>query len=536
MTRAIIYARVSTEDQVEKYGLPVQLRACRDRAASGDLNIVEEITDDGVSGTIMERPGLNRLRQMVRSGSADVVLMLDVDRLSRELAHLLILKPEIERHARLEFVTAKFEDSPSGRMFFGIRGAIAQYERELTRERTMRGKRERARAGLIVGGRTAYGYTYAGGILHEDMERAPVVRRIFDSYDAGMSLRGITFALRTDGVPTWSGRKWGKSSVRRILANETYAGIAYYGAHRREGTVLRLREPSERIALATPALVSREQWERVQARLASNPMAGRPSTGFLLRGLLRCALCGRKMYGQRGRNERSYRCEGRDRLRHAENLCRNHVQAGRLDSAAWRAIVRTFADTSALQGAIAKREIELRAPGVNLDDLRQRIVRLKRKEDAALNAMLDPDLAAARSAIKAEYKASSQERRRLEADLAAYEAADRRRLPSSEWIEDTAATIRIFVVEMTEAAMRQQFVQRLVSRAEWDGEEIRMSCFVDAKLATTSTHCGCLPPRPEERASLSSAPARRGNPEPIPKPARLPRARKDGRAQSLPIR
>jgi site-specific DNA recombinase len=220
MERTIIYARVSTEDQVEKYGLPVQLRACREYAAARRLSIIQEICDEGVSGVTMDRPGLERLRKLVRDGAADLVLMYDVDRLSRELAHLLILKPELEKHARLEFVLSKFEDSPSGRLFFGIRGVIAQYERELTRERTMRGRRERARAGLIVGGRVAYGYRYDAGRLVLDPERAEIAREIFRRYDAGASMREIALYLRSAGAPTWSGRQWGHSSVRRILTNE----------------------------------------------------------------------------------------------------------------------------------------------------------------------------------------------------------------------------------------------------------------------------------------------------------------------------
>src|SRR3954464_7880924 len=105
--RTIIYARVSTEDQVERYGLPSQLRACRDFAAANGFDVIEEICDEGISGVILDRPGLARVRQLVRDGAVDVVVMFDADRLSRELGHLLILKPEIDKRARLEFVAAK---------------------------------------------------------------------------------------------------------------------------------------------------------------------------------------------------------------------------------------------------------------------------------------------------------------------------------------------------------------------------------------------------------------------------------------------
>lgn len=256
MNRTVIYARVSTEDQLEKYGLPSQLRACREFAAAQGWIVIEEITDDGISGTILERPGLDRVRRLVCTGAVDVVLMVDTDRLSRELVHLLILKPEIEKRARLEFVAGKFEDSPSGRLFYSVKGAIGQYEREVIRERTMRGKKERASAGRIVGGRVAYGYRYDEGKLLPDEERAAAVRNIFDWYTQGESIRGIARRLRENGTPTWGGRKWGHSSVRRILSNETYAGVAYYGTHRREGALLRKRQPANRIAVLVPALIA----------------------------------------------------------------------------------------------------------------------------------------------------------------------------------------------------------------------------------------------------------------------------------------
>jgi site-specific DNA recombinase len=483
--RTIIYARVSTEDQLERYGLPTQIRACREYAARNSLTVTAVITDDGISGTILDRPGLEQVRRAARERQVDVVLMLDVDRLSRELAHLLILKPEIERTARLEFVAAKFEDSPSGRMFFGIRGVIGQYERELTRERTMRGRKERARSGLIVGGRVPYGYRYESGRLTEDPAQAPIARRIYAEYDAGQSMRGIAWGLRVSGAPTWKpGGKWGKSSVGRILENETYAGVAYYGTHRREGKLLRLRDAADRIALTVPALVNRDQWERIQARLAANAYVGRPSSTLLLRGVLFCAQCGRKMAGEYSSHNRSYRCTGRDPLKALGDLCRNRAQVEALDCAVWKTLSRTFTDSEFLRQTLQRRQAELHSiqPG-QIEELRKRALRLRRKEESAMSLMLDPDLAADRKRIKEEYKAAADERRRLEGELANIEQSSQ---PEGlEWLDVTVRAIRAFIENVT-PEMQQQFVRRLVHRAEWNGEELRMMCFLAPELALSS--------------------------------------------------
>jgi site-specific DNA recombinase len=493
MNRTLIYARVSTEDQAEKYGLSSQIRACQE-FAKGRLDVIGTITDDGISGVILDRPGLDKVRSMVRAGEVDTVLMFDADRLSRELAHLLILKPEIEKKARLEFVAAKFEDSPSGRLFFGIRGVIAQYEREQTRERTMRGKRERARSGLIVGGRVAYGYLYSIGVLSEDTGRAHTVRRIFALYDSGCSIRAIASRLREDGVPTYTGRKWGKSSVSRILQNETYAGVAHYGTHRRAGGNVRVLATSERIPVTVPALISREQWQRVQTRMGENAQVGRPTTTLLLRGILHCGACGRRMHGETGRKGKSYRCAGRDRLRTLAEPCTIHASAPAIDSAAWAAIRRIFTDAEYLRGLLRSREESLKAfDPAALDELRKRALKLKRKEETILSLMLDPDLTDRRSELKREYRAAADECRQVEAEIAAIEKANQAGRTSAEWLVAQLAEIREFVADLRDAALRQEFVRGLLQKAELIGDEIRMVLFIAAKSATTSTHCDQLP-------------------------------------------
>jgi len=486
MNRTLIYARVSTEDQLEKYGLPLQLRACRDYALAHTLDVIEEITDDGISGMVLERSGLARLRQSVRDGSADVIVMLDVDRLSRDLAHLLILKPEIEKKARLEFVNAKFEDSPSGRMFFGIRGVIAQYERELTRERTMRGKRERALAGKVVGGRVAYGYRYEDGRLIPDEGRAAIVRQMFSWYESGLSIRGLATRLREKGLPTWSGRPWGHSSVRRILINETYAGVAHYGTHRREGTLLRLREPSERISLSVPALVPREQWQRVQVRLASNPQTGRPSDAYLLRGLLHCSHCGRRMCGEHDRRSYlSYRCAGRDRLRFGgSEKCRVSVNARKVDRAVWGAIEGAFTDLDFLRGLIAQHQKELQEPDSGkLEALRRQARKARAKEEICLASLLDPDLAGSRTEIKAEHRKAQQLRQQSDLELRRLESARFIALSEQQLVDDTAGLLRDYIPSLKTLKARQEFVRGLITRAEWNGEEVTLECVLAPRNA-----------------------------------------------------
>jgi len=113
--------------------------------------------DDGYSGAELDRPALNRLRQAAKEGRIDIVLCYDPDRISRKLYHQMILAEEFEKQGiKLEFFTQDMGTSPEDRMFFNMRGLVAEYEREKIRERTMRGNREKARQGSQCRSRTLW--------------------------------------------------------------------------------------------------------------------------------------------------------------------------------------------------------------------------------------------------------------------------------------------------------------------------------------------------------------------------------------------
>src|SRR5262245_53921962 len=218
--RAGIYARVSTEEQAEKFGLSSQLTELRTAAAARGYTLLEAavFVDDGYSGASLDRPALRRLREAAAAGAVDIVLIHDPDRLARRLAHQLVLLDELERRrVRVEFLTTPREDTPESRLLLNVRGVIAEYEREKIRERTSRGRREKARRGLVVSGTYAYGYrpdpqAPARLLVHED--EAGVVRMVYRwLIDEERSLRSITLELRRLGIRPKRGGRWAFSSV-----------------------------------------------------------------------------------------------------------------------------------------------------------------------------------------------------------------------------------------------------------------------------------------------------------------------------------
>jgi site-specific DNA recombinase len=112
--RAILYARVSTDEQARSgYSLAQQMEALRDYAVREGYEILEEVSDSGQSGASLERPGMDRVRDLVAAGDVSVVLAQDRDRFAREPAYLYILKKEFEEHGcALRALNSQGDDRP----------------------------------------------------------------------------------------------------------------------------------------------------------------------------------------------------------------------------------------------------------------------------------------------------------------------------------------------------------------------------------------------------------------------------------------
>jgi site-specific DNA recombinase len=148
--RAILYARVSTDEQARSgYSLAQQIEALREYADREGYEIVEEVLDHGQSGASLDRPGMDRVRDLVASGSISVVLAQDRDRFAREPAYHYLLRREFEEHGcKLRALNDQGDGSPEGELTDGILDQLAKYERSKVAQRTQRenyGERERAK-------------------------------------------------------------------------------------------------------------------------------------------------------------------------------------------------------------------------------------------------------------------------------------------------------------------------------------------------------------------------------------------------------
>lgn len=302
--QAAIYVRVSTDDQVRHgFSLAEQKEACRNRAASLGASIITEFADEGISGSTLDRPGLTTLRSTVRNNQVDLLVVRDPDRLSRKLSHQLLLTEEFEKAGiRIEFLDFDWKDTPEGRLFYSVRGAIAEYEREKIRDRMVRGKDQKARQGGVPIGFYNYGYNYtpdSGKVAVNDTE-APVVINIFNWFvceDIGMN--GVARKLNEMGIPTRKGKgKWHRNVIRQILRNPVYMGFWRY----------------KEFSIQVPDIVDGETWDKAQEKLkeARRLWAGLSKNEYLLSGIISCSECGNTMTGFYAnwwdKKERRYTC------------------------------------------------------------------------------------------------------------------------------------------------------------------------------------------------------------------------------------
>ena len=361
--KALVYSRVSTDAQ-ERDGtsLDTQERECVEYAESHGMLVVECIKDTA-SGYTLDRPGIERTRQFLWQEEVDVVVAYAVDRLSREQNQTGVLFYEVEQAgARLEFVTEKSEDDPTGRFILRTRAYIAEVEREKIAERTMRGKLERARAGKLPQGtgKGCYGYRYIKetGRRETDPFQAVVVLRIFQQYVDSQSFSQVSNELNETGIPAFSGGRWYPPTIRRILMNETYTGRAVYRKTKR----LKLRRnnghgPASRVVDqpqeewvavegSTPRIVDEALWQRVQEILNDPGRTHRLPTSrhYALRGRLKCGVCGSAMVGQTltvsTKPYRYYRCRHVYDKNTSRTCTARYVDGPRLEEAVWAEMKR----------------------------------------------------------------------------------------------------------------------------------------------------------------------------------------------------
>lgn len=223
--RAVGYARVSTDEQAQEgVSLDAQAERIRQYCELYGLELVEVVRDEGYTGTNMRRPGWRRVLQLHHDKVVELVVVVDLDRISRSV-------PDFSRLlSRMGAGSGQFADgglicinqnfdaqTPAGRLVAHVLASFSQYESEQIGRRTSAALGQKRREGRTTG-RAPYGWRAdSEGVLHPDPDEQPVLRAMLRARKRGDSYRAVAHLLNGRGHTNRHGRPWNHRMVRLII-------------------------------------------------------------------------------------------------------------------------------------------------------------------------------------------------------------------------------------------------------------------------------------------------------------------------------
>jgi len=316
---AVIYARYSSDNQREE-SIDAQVRAIKDYAAKEGITIVKIYADEAKSATTSQRPQFLAMMSDAETGMFDAVIVHKLDRFSRDRFDSAYYKRHLKKYGvKLISVLENLDDSPESIILESVLEGMAEYySRNLARE-VMKGMKETAYQCKHTGGVPPLGFDIRPDQTYIINEReAEAVRLIFEMYANGKGYSAIIDELNKRGYKTKKGQPFSKNSIHDLLKNEKYIGVFVFNKAskkingKRNNHKLKSEDEIIRIPGGCPAIVSQEQWERVQKRMEANKRASGSYSAksvYILSGRIFCGKCGAAMTGKRakmGRNKTEY--------------------------------------------------------------------------------------------------------------------------------------------------------------------------------------------------------------------------------------
>ncbi len=393
MQIAGIYARVSSDRQKEEHTIDSQIASLVEYAQHEKYVIPDDwiFQDEGYSGSILERPGLERLRDLASESQIETVLIYSPDRLSRKYAYQVLLTEEFSRYGTdVIFIKSPKATTPEEQLLLQFQGMIAEYERAQIIERTRRGKKHRAKMGSInVLSGAPYGYLYvkkteyASAYYKIIEEEAEIVKKVYNLYiEDGLSIGAIVRWLNDHGIPTRKRiSQWERSTVWGMLRNPAYKGTACFGKTkiterkritrplRQKGgfssrcSAFQARPKSEWIEIPVPAIIEEQIFFRAEEKLEENKRYSKKRTKVpsLLQGILVCNQCGYAYYRTSTTTSKRkiyyYRCLGSDDYRYTNGrVCQTKpIRQDYLDGVIWNQIIDLLKNPSLIRSEIKRR-------------------------------------------------------------------------------------------------------------------------------------------------------------------------------------
>lgn len=521
--RVACYYRVSSPEQLKKFGYDRQRRELPEFAAKMGWQVVAEYEEPGISAeTLFRRPALMRLLEEARRGSFGMVLAVEDDRFSRgDLADWQYIKNVCDEHeiglATLHGVIYRPNDDDDD-FLTDIRGSVTKRERKKNARRMAACRREAVKQGGLPHGECPYGYTMerrgrrgSDKDLVENPEQAEVVRLIFRLVADGLegkpmgAARLVCHLSDELQIPAPGGGRWYTRSLSRMIRNPIYRGEWYYGRtapvepKRRRSPdstrkTLRERPREEWQTIEVPAILTPELWQAANDAMDHRlkHARGRPAEKNppgLLASYLRCPHCGYAVFHVQeprvgGRVARNYVCGGRMFWRRLGiEKCENpRWPAETVEAAVWEEVARLVKSPDLL-----RETIEAAAEEPTPDTTAQQMAEVQRKMAANDNAI---------AKVKAAYREDTYTLEELQAELAIIrrerEGLEERltRLcgqiaAREEWEEAVTSAIDLCesyreAVEHADPEDKRQIIEELVREVTLDAEgNYRVEFYID---------------------------------------------------------
>jgi len=514
---AAIYARVSSDAQAQEQTIDSQVAAIRLQVATDGALLDDKncFLDNGVSGSTLHRPALERLRDAAYIGDFKRLYVHSPDRLARKYAYQVLIIDELQKQGiEIIFLNRAIGASPEEDLLLQMQGMFAEYERAKIMERSRRGKRHAATRGSVnVLSAAPYGYRYVsrksgdGQASYEiNDEQAVIVRQVFEWVGRDrLSIGEVARRLRVQGAKTSTGKAlWDRTTVWGMLKNPAYKGCAAFGKTRTGPRRPQLRTQRghsktsrrtgstyntnvlEQIVITVPAIVSDDLYTAVSTQLTENRQRGRETrrgAKYLLQGLLECKCCGYAFYGKPVSRKSAkgkvpyayYRCIGTDAYRFGgTRVCENkQVRTDKLEEAVWSDACELLRHPKLL-----RKEYERRLAGptdsASHASLKKQLATAQRSVTRLIDAFSDgvldriefePRLLRARDRVT-----------NLKQQLESLESESREQTTLREalaCLDDFTATIGTNL-EQADWAMRREILRTLIDRVVIEEEQIRI--------------------------------------------------------------
>jgi len=493
-----IYTRVSTDNQAEKEYNSCEAQEEKIKAyirSQENLKLYKVYTDPGFSGSSLERPALREMLDEIVAGKVDCVLTYKIDRLTRSSKDFYTLIELFDKHGvAFISVTENFDtSSPSGRLLRNIMLTFAQFEREMTAERTRDKLLQRAEKGMWNGGIVPYGYENVDKKLVINEKDSEGIRDIFNIFIETKSLAETRRRINQK-YKTRAGKKFGKGSIDNILRNPVYYGKISYKGNLYNG----IHKPIISEAMFLKAQSLRKVRLRPETKINHT---------YLLGGLLRCAECGSimtptytKNWQRDGKSPRFtyyYRCT--KTYKHDWDSCNiKSVNADKVENFILNKLKEVSQSGNAINTLVRKvnKEEEERLPPLKQQEMKlgKEIKNVDRKIHNLINFLSEGEVKKFLS-IKKELENLENKKKVLEFDLEGVRLAIQKEGQEKFEAKIVLDTLKDFTekINQIESADRPHLFQYLIKSISYGKKEIGVDIFYLPKgyLSNLSTHQAC---------------------------------------------